>query len=342
MNPLYRIITSCAASCATVCFAQPAMANKLPVQVIVSNNNSTTDTKIATLHKHSVNQTWWQGPNYIADPVTVQKTIGASPSKTVIAFRQPNNILYIIDGSITYGMGQWTTNLQASNEQAVLRLDEQDGFKFIPEEIELNPDNDDIFVLGSQNGGNSAKQIIRVSKTNSMTNSYVAHPMSINNSWAVMSPNGFRAFVNPTIYGYKSGSIAVIPNPAGGQLLIFSHLSTKYNLCHWVFQIGTGADENKLLSRTDLHQCNKSTPWGSLTSGINTVYIGAQTASSSGGLIAPRFLFGANNGSLYEIPASIFTTPNSTYPAATSFTNGPSGPVNMQNDFAWVRNYTHM
>ena len=320
---------------ASITLATSAMAIPKRVELIVANNPAAGTTSIGSLYDHSISDNWLAGPVFATSAPSPQKTIGASKNRQSIVYRKADGITYLVDGSIGYGMGAWGVNFDAGSEIPIfLDANQTQLLKITPEEIEIEPTTNDVFVLGAASAG-AAKQIFRIKTDSSGT--VIATPMSFYNG-GVLTPNAQRAFVNPTINGYKSGSIAFVPKTGGGQYLVFTHQSTVYSgICHWVYEVGTGTNDNRLNSVSAMSKCQKSSvmggTFGSVVGGINTVYVGEQS-SFSGSTIPAKFLMMRDNGSVYEVKGIFDTLPW----AATVDPLFPA-PVIMSNDLAWYRNY---
>lgn len=337
------------AGAVTLAFSGTAMAVPNGYQLIAANNPSTGSTKIDTLYTLTPNMTWQSGISLNANAPSTQKTLGASKTRNSIMYRKADGNTYIVDGSIAYGGNSvgWIANFdQAAEEPIFLDANLTSQFKLIPEEIEIDPLSNDIFALVSGPTAFAPKQIYRIKRNSD--GHHIATAMTFHLANSIITPNGNRAFVNPQPNGYKSGSLAVVPSPIGGHRLIFTHESTVYQgICHWVYDIQTGAKENELkVSEHSLgvpmSKCQKTTPLNGQAApgagiaagtGINTVYIGPQTASASGGIIPGRLLMSRNGGSMYEVEGLLINGPwkaKAITPASPNHT--------LSNDFAWPRN----
>jgi hypothetical protein len=343
------------ASALTLAFSGTAMAKPEGKQIIVANNPSVGSTKIGTLYLHSGGAGWLTGPTLNANAPSTQKTLGASNARSSIMYRKADGNTYIVDGSISFvsNIAGWVANFDESQEQPIFTdTNFASQFKLTPEEIEIDPVSNDIFALVSGPTAFAPKQIYRIKRDPDGNAYHIATAMTMNTSVNGNTPNGNRAFINPAGNGYKSGSLAIVPNPSGGHRLIFTHESTVYQgICHWVYDIQTGVNENKLKaalhpSNVPMSKCQKTTPLnGTGTSpsppgagiaagtGINTVYIGPQTAPATGVITPGRLLMSRNGGPMYEVGGLLIPGQWTTVPIT------PASPNHtLSNDFAWIRN----
>jgi hypothetical protein len=339
------IIKSLATAVALLAIGSEAWAIPNQYDLIVANTNSAASgsTKIGMLYPHSGGAGWLAGPDLNTTAPSTQKTLGATKTRQTIMYRKADGNTYLVDGQIAYGNGSWSANFDGNQEEAIwLNSNLSAQFKLIPEEIEIDPDTNDVFALVSGLTAFAPKQIYRIKRDENQT--LIATAMTFHNASGEITPNGNRAFINPTGNGYKSGSIAFIPKPGSGHRLVFTHQSTVYQgICHWVWDLKTGAQENQLWAsehstNVPISKCQRSTlltGFGTSVNGINTVYLGPQTALPNGGIIPGRFLMSRNGGPLYEVGGLLSHSPLWT---ATPIT--PASPNHsLNNDFAWYRNY---
>lgn len=325
---------------ATLSIATAVWANVPPYDLIVSNNPVAGSTKIGVINPDY--GPWVAGSELSTTAPSTQKTIGASKTRQAIMYKKPNGYTYLVDGGIFKATTGWAASFDESNETPIFMDASQSvAFKQIPEEIEIEPTTNDVFVLSAASAF-APKQIFRIKKVD---DTYFATAMTMHTAVGIKTPNGDRAFVNPGPNGYKSGSIAFVPKPGGGQYLVFTHHSTTYQgICHWVFVIQTGAKENELWAALDINdvpmsKCIKgnSAPLTGFPAGttVNTTYVGPQTISATTGGIQPgRFVMSRDNGPMFEVKGIFDNNPWS----ATQITSTPAS-LAMSNDLAWVRNY---
>jgi hypothetical protein len=336
--------------------ATQAISAPTKYDIIVSNIPALGSTKFNTLYLNSSIWQWMAGNVTLnASAPSTQKTIGASKNRQSIMYKTTDGNTVLVDGSIGYGMGAWSANFDADPQAIFTDATQTNLFKLVPEEIEVEPTTNDVFALVSGIGMNGPKQIYRIKTT---TDGTIATAMTFHTSVGVQTPNGNRAFINPFTNGYKAGSIAFVPNPNGGQYLVFTSQSTVYQgICHWVYVVKSGAEENQLWAATtnglpngpSMSKCQKSSGpgsfpgFGAAVGGINTTYIGPRQMGAGAGYPAPgKFLISRDNGDVYEVKGLFdFGGPPSPW-SADKLTNNPTitnTSLSTGSDMAWVRNY---
>ncbi len=322
-------------------FQAPAHAKPEPVQLLVANVPPTGSTKITSAYPLSTNGTWQVGPVLTADAPSTQKTIGASPSVQAIMYRKADGNTYIVPGQIGYGMGAWSANFPAGWETIVWMDDNQSQIaKFAPEEIEVHPTTGDIYALGAVSAS-APKQIFRIRKN--ADGNFVAKAMTFRKN-DVPTPNNQSAFLNPSMNGYKAGSLAFYPKPGGGHYLIFTHQSTVYQgICHWVFEMQGDFLESGGTQSINRCQKNSTVPLtgdfasnGVTPGGINTVYVGKRNGPG-GAVIPAMLLISRDNGPLHELKIPGLTLPSSSSWQATQLADSPTGH-SLGSDLAWYHN----
>ena len=335
----YSSLAKLGIATATLSSATAVWAHKVVYDLVVSNNAAVGSTKIGVANPDY--GPWVAGTELSTTAPSTQKTIGASKTRQAVMYKKADGNTYLVDGQIgrTTG-GGWCANFDESSEVAILADPAGNTvFKQIPEEIEIEPTTNDVFVLSAANLL-APRQIFRIKNVDGAN---IATAMTFHKVNGAITPNLNRAFVNPGPNGYKSGSIAFVPKPSGGQYLVFTHHSTVYQgICHWVYVVKTGAKENELWAAEDsnnvsMNKCQKSNSLTGFPAGttVNTTYVGPQTISATSGGVQPgRLVMSRDNGPMFEVKGIFDSVPWS----ATQIASNPAAPL-MSNDLAWWRNY---
>lgn len=228
---------------------------------------------------------WGPSPNsYIsgifpsATTNTSVKGCGASAGIIIYAYKTSTGVQFL-DGT-TYGS---------------VPIMDAAGNLFTPaiEEIEIHPQTGQVYALVTQ--GN-AKRI------------YVIDPST--GIYTAVTVNGnANIFNNPLFNGYKSGSIAFVPDGSGGFEFVFSSESTVYassGIVSWHFSIaGTN-----LVSITANHRTYAGIPG---TTGINTTYGNGKLYFARDGGTNPLYslsLTGTTTASTFSLELSSFNCSN--------------------------------
>ena len=340
---LHGVLTASAAVIATAAWAVPP-----PYQRILAITASqSTITIVKGWIPEATGVAWTPLTSMPSSAPSTQKTIGASVSRQVIMYRKADGITRLVDGPPPATLIFVPPNFDAAAEVPIYTDSSfANLFKLVPEEIEVEPTSNDVFALVSAPNNFGPKQIYRIKNQGGAE---IATAMTYHNAIGVKTPNGDRAFVNPFQNGYKAGSIAFVPKSSGGHYLIFTHQSTYYGICHWIFSVKTGSKENELwavtstgtLSGVPLSKCQKSMPnsltgFGAGTGGINTVYVGPPGGVP---LTNGRFMMSRNNGLIYEVKGLLDPVPTGTNfgPWQVAPLN-PSISTTASSDYALVRN----
>ena len=170
-------------------------------------------------------------------------------------------------------------------------------FTPIIEEIEMDPSSGYVYALCRS--GNSI-QLWRIDSSGAATQ------MTYNGSGTV--------FNNPTVNGYKSGSLAFVPNPSGGFYIVFSNESTVYaslGIVSWYYTI-SGTTISVVSSQNKTYT---GLP-GAGTGNINTTY-------GDG-----KLYFARDGGAVYSLS---LTTSNTITNEGFTVTNA--------NDFGYWKNF---
>ena len=323
---------ACGASIAMI--ASGVQAIPPHTELVVANNNQAGSTTIGAIKPDGVASGAWvnAGPYSTTSPST-QKTIGASSTMVAIVYRDAAGYDVMESVPITTATYQanWTSAFNGTQEFIFTDPLASTPAKIIPEEIEVDPVSNDVFVLGDT-GPSTAKQIFRIHRSG-QGGQLIATAMTTATSPFIPTPNGNRVFVNPTRNGFKSGSIAFVPDPAGGSFLVFTHESNVYGICQWIYKVyNDSAHENFLGNQPSKNGC-----WAKIngvpkipgTGGLNSVYVGHHPLNT----VQNMLLVSRDNGPLYEFNTGLVPNPANpvVWPAA------PTAP-GLQNDLAWYRN----